>query len=339
MLEKKYVRAGLWLLFAASMHPLMWVFPFSFCGLWIALERLGEWLGPAGPGAKTSGAMAGLVLALPLAQQTSAAYHEAAKLHGFHYIQRWAWYELLGIVAPLALLWWFVRIARARQWLLLAQACRAFAIYGFIYLVLALVVDLPARFESLARIQPLRSLHLEYMFLFVCFGGFLGEYVLKDRTWRWLVLFVPMSIGMFAAQRSLFPANAHLEWPGRTPKNPWAQAFVWIRENTAVDALFALDPEYMRIAGENETGFRCMAQRSRLADANKDNGVVSMFPPLAEKWWEQVRAQTPWKNLQAADFARLKQKDGVSWIVLQQPGVTGIDCAYQNAALRVCRLP
>jgi len=63
-----------------------------------------------------------------------------------------------------------------------------------------------------------------------------------------------------------------------------------------VDAVFALDPDYMSIAGEDEIGFRCLAQRSRLADRNKDNGVVSMFPPLAEVWWAQVQAQTPWRN-------------------------------------------
>ena len=32
-LEKKYVRAALWLGFAGSVHPLMAAFPFSFCGL------------------------------------------------------------------------------------------------------------------------------------------------------------------------------------------------------------------------------------------------------------------------------------------------------------------
>jgi hypothetical protein len=337
LLEKKYVWAGLWLVFAASLHPLMWVFPFSFCALWIVLEKLDPWLGRGHK--KDSTAMAGIaLLGLPLAPQASAAYHEAAKLHANHYIQHWEWYELLGIFAPLVLLWWFARVARTRHCSLLARACRAFAIYGLIYVVVALVLDLPARFESLARIQPLRSLHLEYIFLFVCMGGFLGEYILKDRAWRWFVLFVPLSVGMLAAQRSLFPASAQVEWPERAPKNPWAQAFVWIRQNTPEDAVFALDPGYLHIAGEDEIGFRCLAQRSRLADAVKDNGVVSMFPSLAEKWWEQVQAQTPWKNFRAEDFARLKEKYGVGWVVLAQPGVTGIDCEFQNAAVRVCRL-
>ena len=38
-LEKKYLRAFLWLVFAAAMHPLMWVFPCSFCILFIVLEQ------------------------------------------------------------------------------------------------------------------------------------------------------------------------------------------------------------------------------------------------------------------------------------------------------------
>ncbi len=63
-----------------------------------------------------------------------------------------------------------------------------------------------------------------------------------------------------------------------------------------------------------------------------------MFPRLAEKWWEQKQAQTPWKDFQAADFARFREKYGVTWVVVQQPGLAGLECAYQNAAVRVCRL-
>ena len=102
--------------------------------------------------------------------------------------------------------------------------------------------------------------------------------------------------------------------------------------------MFALDPQYMHIDGEDEIGFRCLAERSRMADDVKDNGVVSMFPLLAEKWWEQVQEQTPWQKFGPKDFARLKQKYGVGWVVVQQPGVAGLDCAHQNAAVQVCRL-
>jgi hypothetical protein len=341
-LEKKYVRALLWLLFAAAMHPLMWVFPFSFCALLMVMEFFeARWKEIRSKNATPTSAL--LWLWMPLAPVASAAYHEAAKRHGNHYIQNWQWYELLGIVAPLALFWWFGRMARGRlpqqRWPVVERASRAFVVYGLIYLVMALVLDLPSRFEALARIQPLRSLHFLYIVMFVMIGGFLGEFVLRDRTWRWLLLFLPLGAGMSTAQRSLFPQSAHVEWPGVAPRNPWAEAFVWVRQNTPVNVVFALDPEYMEIPGEDENGFRCRAERSRLADGIKDNGVVSMFPTLAEEWWAQVQAETPWKNFRAEDFSRLKTKYGASWVVVQQPGAAGLDCVWENKAVRVCKIP
>jgi len=340
-LEKKYVLAGLWLAFAGSVHPLMAAFPFSFCILLVGWERLEKKV--ASFTTTTLGMVTGLCCLLPfgisLDPPTSPAYHAAAMRHGFHYIQLWQWYEQLGILAPVALFWWFGRVARVRQWRRLELVCRALIVYDLVYFSAALVVDLPSRFESLARLQPLRSLHLLYMLMFLIMGGLLGEFVLKHRVWRWLALFVPLGVGMFVAQRTVFPASAHVEWPGEAPKNQWAQAFVWVRDNTPVEAVFALDPGFMQLPGEDTTGFRCLAQRSRLADTSKDSGAVSMFPPLAEEWWAQVQAQTPWKSLGTEDLLRLKNTYGVTWVVVQQPGVAGLDCAYQNAAVRVCRIP
>jgi len=339
VLEKKYGRALAWIAFAACVHPLMWVFPFSFGALWITLEQIeSRAVITAGGGGRMASARLIILLSAPLVVHAAPAYHKAARLHSYFYIQDWKWYEWLGIVAPLALLWWFGSIAQAQQRKLLARACRVLTLYGAIYVLLALAVDLPERFESLARIQPLRSLHLLYIFLFVCIGGYAGEYILKHQAWRWLALFGALSIGMFVSQRALFPASAHVEWPGRAARNPWMEAFIWIRENTPSNAVFALDPGYMNLPGEDTIGFRCTAQRSRLADFNKDGGVVSMFPPVGDEWWEQVQAQSPWKQFQAPDFARLRDKYGVSWIVMQQPGVVGLDCPYQNTAVRVCRL-
>ena len=341
ILEKKYLRALAWIGFAAAVHPLMWVFPFSFGALWIVLERIEVLIERrTGRGVEGPGTLSSLVfLAIPLASPTSQAYHESARMHSYFYIQHWQWYEWLGLFGPLVLLGWLASIARAQHKPLLARACRVFVYYGLIYFVVALAVDLPAGFETLARIQPLRDLHLLYMFLFICLGGFLADSILQDRLWRWLVLFVPLGLGMFLAQRALFPASAHIEWPGCSPKNPWAQAFLWIRGNTPANAVFALDPDYMRLPGEDVIGFRCLAQRSRLADMLKDGGAVSMFPPLADEWWQQVEAQSPWKNFQPTDFARLRERYGVSWIVVEQPGVSGLDCPYTNSKVRACRAP
>jgi hypothetical protein len=75
-----------------------------------------------------------------------------------------------------------------------------------------------------------------------------------------------------------------------------------------------------------------------LADAAEDSGAVTMFPPLGEEWARQVEAQHGWKEFQAQDFRRLHAEYGVNWVVLQQPGVAGLECPYQNQAVQVCRL-
>jgi hypothetical protein len=340
-LDRKYFRAVVWLGFALCVHPLMPMYAISFCMLLAAIKKY-----EARPGKETSGGKrtvgASMACFLPtslLFVPSSQAYHEAVSYHSAHYILRWQWYEWVGVIAPIALLWWFGRFARTRQWRKMERMCRALIVYDLAYCAAALAISIPKSLETLARLQPLRSLHLLYILMFLLAGGLLGEYVLKGRVWRWIVLFVPLSAGMFAAQRALFPASAHIEWPGLAPKNPWAQAFVWIRANTPPNALFGLDPFYMRIPGEDTIGFRALAQRSRTVDVNKDSGAVSMFPPLAEEWWEEMQAVRGWKNFSAEDFARLKKKYFVSWVVVQQPGVTGLDCSYQNRAVRVCKLP
>ncbi len=338
-LKKKAAQALLWLAVALSIHPLMAAYAISFCVLLAAMD----WFMTRAEGTPASEMALALCCLLPfgisLVPPTSPAYHAAAMRHQFHYIQLWTWYEQLGAVAPVFLCWWFGRIASSRNWQRLALVCRTLLIYNLIYVMTALAVDLPARFESLARLQPLRSLHLLYMLLFLIMGGLLGEFVLKGKTLKWLTLFVPLSLGMFLVQRELFPASAHIEWPGIASRNPWAQAFLWVRDNTPADAVFALDPNFMQLPGEDTIGFRCLAERSRLADLSKDSGAVSMFPPLADEWWAQVQAQTPWKSFGAREFERLKRTYGVSWVVVEQPGVEGLGCRYQNTAVKVCAVP
>lgn len=169
--------------------------------------------------------------------------------------------------------------------------------------------------------------------------GLLGKWLLKDRVWPWLALCLPLCAGMFIAQRELFSANP--QWPGGTPKNDWQQAFAWIRENTPTAAIFALNPHFVRLPGEDIEGFRAIAERSRLADANRDSSAATMFPelPVADHWKEQDNAEKGWSNFQLADFERPRQQYGVSWVVLDQKGDLGLDCPYANATLRVCRIP
>jgi hypothetical protein len=328
VIDKKYIEAGLFLILTAAIHPLMAVFAFSYCVLLVAAEY-------------TDSHFAALACLLPFGitlDPPSAAYHQAALTHGFHYVTRWTWYEWLGILAPILILWWFSLLARSRHLRNLDLLCRALVIYELIYLPPALVLSSFSRFEALARLQPMRCLFLLYILMFLFLGGFLGEYLLKNHLWRWLALFIPLCAGMFLAQRALFPASRHIEWPGAQPTNPWEQAFLWARDHTPSDAIFALDPDLLNLPGEDEQGFRAIAQRSRLADRGSDAGAVSMFPAMADEWFRQVQAQTGWQNFQAQDFHRLQTAFGVTWVVLHSPAVPGLDCPYRNSVVLVCRL-
>jgi hypothetical protein len=328
VLDRKYMRAGVLLALALSIHPLMLAFVvlYSLLLMWMRSRRFDA---------------IGFASMLPLSflfQSTSPAYHQVAESHTLHYFLRWQWYEVLGALAPLAILWGFSRIARSRQIWSVDLMCRTFILYDTICILAAVLLSASPRFETLARIQPMRSLHLLYIVMILVAGGFAGEYLLKSHPWRWLALFLPLCVGMFYAQRQLFPASAHIEWPGATPRNPWVQAFLWVRNNTPVDAVFALDPAHMKIPGEDSNGFRAISQRSMLADAVKDSGAVTMFPPLAEEWERQVQAQGGWKNFQAQDFSRLRTAYGVTWVIVRQPGVVNMSCPYQNQVAMVCRL-
>jgi len=328
VVERKFLRAGLWAIFTASIHPLMAVFGLSYVVLLLWFNRRESRPLP----------LNALLLPFGLFPPVTEAYREAISSHSYFFLLRWEWYEWVGIFAPLVLLWWFQQIARKPNLPVLALLCRALILFGIFYFVVALGITIPPRLANLAELQPMRSLHLLYVLLFVFAGGLLAQFVLKDQIWRWLLLFLPLCAGMFYAQRQLFPATSHLELPGSTSNNDWVWAFLWIRDNTPVDAYFALDPDHMQLPGEDQHGFRAIAERSVLADRLKDSGAVTMFPALAETWRQQVRAQSGWRSFQAQDFHRLKEEFGVNWVVLQRPGVAGLSCPYENSTLMICWL-
>jgi hypothetical protein len=328
VLHKNYGRAALWLVFAAAMHPFMASFAILF-SVWLILldQSRPRFLGFA------AALPFGITFAPP-----PAAYHEVALRQRSHYVLRWEWYEWLGVIGPVLLFWWFGTWARRRGLKNLELVSRAMVPFVLIAAAAAIALGISPRFEALARLQPMRCMALCYMVLVIAGGGWIAQTVLRRQVWRWLALFGALSLGMYLAQRQIFPASQHIEWPWTKPRNQWAQAFEWIRDNTPVNALFALDPAHMELPGEDENGFRARAERSMLADLVKDKGAASMFPPLSVEWAQQTDDQKNWKQFGKEDFERLRQKYGVSWVVVEQPGPAGLDCPYQNSAVRVCRL-
>ncbi len=349
VLDRRLWLAGFLLAVAFSIHAIMVSFGISFCAFLFFNQR-GHSLRRF-----TAAPQAAAVL-LPLGwlfEPGSDAWRQAAATRGFYFPARWHWYEWLGVFAPLVLLYIIKmsvqRRERSEQDHTAPQPLvSSLLYYGVFQTFGGLLVMLPPSLERLRPFEPMRYLHLLYLLFFLIVGGLIGRYVLDRRFYRWLLLFLPLSAGMFYAQRQMYPASPHLELPGAATQNDWLQAFAWIRENTPVDSLFALDPHYMTLPGEDYHGFRPLAERSALADFEKDGGMAARVPPLAPRWLKEVNAQSGWQEFQAADFQRLKNQFGVTWIVLARPtdqgsdathnAASGMTCPYQNGPLQVCRL-
>jgi hypothetical protein len=94
----------------------------------------------------------------------------------------------------------------------------------------------------------------------------------------------------------------------------------------------------MKIAGEDQHGFRAVAERSALADGVKDSGAVSLFPQLASHWKSQMDAQKGWETFGRRDFEHLAKLYPVTWILTRSPGPVGLACPYQSEGLSVCRI-
>jgi len=329
------LQALTWLILTALVHPQMSVYAIAFLGcLWLTRHFRPHAELVAAPGLAF---FSGLPFLFELRPAHGAA-REALLSRTYFFVSNWTWYEWIGVFAPLALAWCcsskrLNSTTPVFRWLL-----RTLVPFGLLFTVAAVVLTSSPQLENFTRLQPMRCFHIIYVIFFVALGGMIGEYALKSDIWRWLSLFVPLAASMYFLQQSQFPSSAHVEWPGYGYHNTWNSAFSWIRLHTPRDAVFALDPNYMLIAGEDQHGFRAVTERSALADAVKDSGAVSLFPQLADHWKSQVQAQIGWEKFGRRDFEHLARLYPVTWILTRSPGPAGLTCPYQSEGLSVCRI-
>jgi hypothetical protein len=333
-LSNRPLRALAWLALTASVHPQMAVYGLLFIGGMELVKRRAAFSGVAQP---VFGALIGLPVLFDFAPVQGAA-RECLLSRTFFFVSTWAWYEWVGVFAPLALLGWFA-VARPRRTLpAFGQLAGSLVPFGLLFTAAAVILTIPQRLEVYTRLQPMRSFHLLYVIFFILVGGLIGEYAIKASVWRWLALFVPLALIMVLVQESTFPASQHVEWPGANNRNTWMAAFLWIRQHTPKDAVFATDPNYMSARGEDAHGFRAVAERSVLADSVKDSGAVSLFPRLATEWQNETGAERGLDHFSPADFKQLRERYPVTWILTTSPGPAGLTCPYANQDLAVCRM-
>jgi hypothetical protein len=333
VLDEQWVASSLWLALAALLHPLMACYA-AIAMLTLVLTRRRMW--------RTLGllAMLGWVLCAVVFMVTrhadrSVAYNRAALSRSYFFLSSWRWFEYAGLLMPLLLLG--IGGTRSR----LPWAARSFAIAATILGGCALLVSICFVHRSgsleLARLQVLRTFHFVYLAGVLLAGGVLAT--LAQRHRRVLAaLYLTLLLVMFAAQKLTYPASSHVEWPGLTPRNPWQQAFLWIRANTPQDAIFALDNDYIEWPGEDAQGFRAISERSAVADYFKDGGIAGNFPQAAIPWWQGSQATAHLNG--ASDEQRLARLRplGAAWFVLPAQANTGLPCPFTNARVRVCRL-
>ncbi|HWA96654.1 MAG TPA: hypothetical protein VG844_18805 [Terracidiphilus sp.] len=327
------------LLLGFTFHPIMAAFGFSFCGflmlaMWDpAYDRLCFMLRiPRGR----------LAMAAPLGwvfEPPSSSWYKALHTRRYFFLTQWTWYEWLGALAPLwlfYLLWRFAHRFGKRLLARLALAVTAFAVFQFAVAVVMLNTPALVRFTPL---QPMRFLHLVYLFMVLLGGCLIAEHILDLHVVRWTAYLVLINGAMYAGQLVLFPASPHFEHPGNEGTNAWLQAFDWVRHNTPVNAFFVMNPNYLATEGEDYHSFRGLAERSQMADAIKDGVVSAQVPELAPYWLRAVEATQGWQHFQLADFQRLQDNFGVDWALTAYPAPAGLDCQWHNAQLSVCKIP
>jgi hypothetical protein len=330
---------------AGLMHPLMGAYAAGLVLLLITVvskSRPVRVWGTLGLSLTAVVVAAGVQLASPV---ESADYQRVMLTRSYWFLSQWHWYEWVGLVAPMVILW-VVAAGRSQgsdaTRVSLARVAVAAGVTATV--VAMLFARAGAGVHQVARLQPLRIFQLIYVVMILFVGATLGEGVLRWRAWRWLGTFSLLAVLMLLADRVTFPASKHLELPDAVARglgdggNRWEDAFVWIRQNTPKDAVFAIDADYTMRDGEDAQSFRAIAERSSLPDL-KDGGTASNRPALTEEWSQGMALQSGLgRESDAGQFAALKSI-GATWVVLERKAATEFGCAYENDAVKVCRLP
>jgi hypothetical protein len=277
----------------------------------------------------------------------SASVVLAAISRYYWFPSQWHWYELFGLIAPLLLLLVLRRACSGGNG---ATLCSAAILYGCFAAALTLIfAHENYRAHIIARMQPLRAFLVIYLVMFLLLGACLQKLFEQfaaaasaRRYARYAI--VPILLAgvavMFITQRHEFAASPHVElpWQLRQNPNPWVRAFLWCRENTPQDALFALDAHYITTPEEDAQTFRAVALRSVLPDFSKDGGEAAITPRLADEWAAGFSAQLNLDQQTTPELREHLDPYGVDWVILRTNSPAALSCPYRNAIVRVCRL-
>jgi hypothetical protein len=280
----------------------------------------------------------------------SASVILAAQSRYYWFLSQWHWYELFGLIGPLLVL----LVLRRRNHFGLGgtgtMLCDSAILYGCLATVLTLIfVHEHFHAYAVARLQPLRAFLMIHVVMFLVLGASMQQLfervsplssVRPYARYAMIPILLASAFAIFIAQRNEFPHSAHVELPLRLQQssNPWFRAFLWCRDNTPQNALFALDGHYITTPGEDAQTFRTIAQRSVLPDFSKDGGEAAITPSLANEWAAGVSAQLDLYQQTASQLRERLAPYGVDWVILRSDSPAVLACPYNSKVLKVCNL-
>lgn len=336
-LDRRYVLASAGVIATALIHPQMAVYLLFLIVLIRLFGRTRLTLREPVPA--LASAIAILPAGLSLAPATGP-YREALYSRDYFFLYNWSWYHWIGLLAPLAILYFFWKADLKGTYQAFRRISFAMVPFGLVSIVVAAVFASSNRFEMYARFQPLRSFHLITLVFILLLAGVLGEYLGKRQVWIMPAVSVALAVGMFVVSRQTYPNSPHVEFPSNTSSNPWVNTLLWVRNNTPKDAVFAVDSRYFKEDVTDVHGFRAISARSALADYYKDSGVVSLFPDLADEWKQMSDSTYGLNHFTLDRFRSLKAEyPQVSWTVIHGTAPLGMECPYEQRGYSVCRLP
>ena len=339
-MRRHLTMAFIWIVLAAFFHPLMAGYGAAFLLslLWMEAARPRS---VPGRGLGLIASALGLAGVMQLIGPTpSETVTRVALTRSYWFLAKWEWFEVIGLVAPLAILF---AVMRSRRFVAFRPLARSTIFVGLSAVLVSLCFARTGlRSFAVAHLQPLRVFQVIYFALLLALGAWLARVLLRDIWWRWALAILVLSTPVMIPSWLVFPHSAHLELPLRrvdaSGRNQWVAAFRWIRGNTPVDAFFAMDAMYISDPDEDAQSFRAIAERSALPDYSKDGGETAVNTMLSDAWARGVDVQQRLSTESDLTRSQTLGPLGVTWMVLHSTAETAFVCPYNNGTVKVCRL-
>ena len=274
------------LLLGFVIHPIMATLGMSFCiFLTMAMhEPVHVWL---------RSLRDSLAAAVPLGwifEPPTPIWRKALATRTYFFLYQWAWYEWLGAIAPLFLFWILWRIALKRGETQLARFALAVFAYAIFQQAAAMIILGSPSLVRLTPFQPMRYLQLVYFFMVLIAGCLIGKLVVKSSTWRWALYLLVINTGMYSAQRALFSASDHIEFPGTRISNPRIGRRAYGPHEHTTDAYFAMNltSPLMHPVEDYHSFRRALAERSQTGRCHQRHQLWSPRSPNPVLAWAKA---------------------------------------------------